>query len=430
MPNLYSLSDTAIRAVKAGDPRKRLTDGKGLYLLLFVKGGAHGWRLDYSIHGRRKTLSLGTYPETSLKLAREKAEEARRLIAAGVDPSEHRKAAKAVAQQERQVEALVAAGQPLPGSFEALAHEWFEVRRTEWAESYSSKVFRRLELEVFPWLGRRPIGSITPAEMLTVLRRIEMRGVLDTAHRVREICSQVFRYAVATGQADSDPTRDLKGALRKHIVKHMAAITDPAALAELLRAIDGYRGSLVVCTALRLAPMLMLRPGELRFAEWAEIDLSTATWAIPAARMKRKKEGKLYGAAHLVPLPRQAVELLQGLYPLTGSGRYVFRGERDHDRVMSDNTINAALRRMGYSTSQEMTGHGFRATARTILDERLGFDRAAIEAQLAHSVKDLNGRAYNRTEFVEQRRVMLQAWADYLDRLRQGNVQSLRACSG
>lgn len=254
--------------------------------------------------------------------------------------------------------------------------------------------------------------------------------MLDTAHRVREICSQVFRYAVATGQADSDPTRDLKGALRKHIVKHMAAITDPAALAELLRAIDGYRGSLVVCTALRLAPMLMLRPGELRFAEWAEIDLSTATWAIPAARMKRKKEGKLYGAAHLVPLPRQAVALLQGLYPLTGSGRHVFRGERDHDRVMSDNTINAALRRMGYSTSQEMTGHGFRATARTILDERLGFDRAAIEAQLAHSVKDLNGRAYNRTEFVEQRRVMLQAWADYLDRLRQGNVQLLRAHCG
>ena len=341
MPILYPLSDTAIRTVKPGDPRKRLTDGKGLYLLLFVKGGAHGWRLDYAIHGRRKTLSLGTYPETSLKLAREKAEEARRLVAAGTDPSDHRKAAKAEAQQERQEQKLV-----------------------------------------------------------------------------------------AEGQAQSDPTRDLKDALRKPIVRHMAAITDPARLAELLRAIDGYHGSLVVCTALRLAPMLMLRPGELRFAQWAEIDLDTATWAIPAQRMKREKAGKLNGSPHLVPLPRQAVDLLRALHPLTGRGPYVFRGERNYDRAMSENTVNAALRRMGYSTKEDITGHGFRATARTILDERLGFDRAAIEAQLAHAVKDVNGRAYNRTEFVEQRRTMLQAWADYLDTLRQGKVLPLRAHGG
>lgn len=430
MPNLYTLSDTAIRTVKPGDPRKRLTDGKGLYLLLFVKGGAHGWRLDYAIHGRRKTLSLGTYPETSLKLARDKADEARRLIAAGTDPSDHRKATRAEAQQERQAEELVAAGQALPGSFEAVAKEWFEVRRSEWSDSYGSKVMRRLEVDVFPWLGHRPVGSISPADVLAVLRRVEMRGVLDTAHRARENCGQVFRYAVATGQAHSDPTRDLKDALRKPIVRHMAAITDPARLAELLRAIDGYNGSLVVCTALRLAPMLMLRPGELRFAQWSEIDLDTATWAIPPQRMKREKAGKLHGSPHLVPLPRQAVDLLQGLHPLTGRNLYVFRGERAYDRAMSENTINAALRRMGYSTKEDITGHGFRATARTILDERLGFDRAAIEAQLAHSVKDLNGRAYNRTEFVEQRRTMLQAWADYLDTLRQGNVLPLRAHSG
>lgn len=429
MPILYPLSDTAIRAVKPGDPRKRLTDGKGLYLLLFVKGGAHGWRLDYALQGRRKTLSLGTYPDTSLKLAREKADQARQLVAAGTDPSDHRKATKAQAQQARQAEDLAAAGLAPPGSFEAVAKEWLQVRQGDWSDGYAQKILRRLEVDVFPWLGRQPIGSITPAQVLTVLRRVEMRGVLETAHRARENCGQVFRYAVATGQAESDPTRDLKDALRKPIVRHMAAITQPAKLAELLRAIDGYTGSLVVCTALRLAPMLMLRPGELRFAQWAEMDLDTATWAIPAQRMKREKAGKLNGSPHLVPLPRQAVDLLRALHPLTGRGPYVFRGERDHDRAMSENTVNAALRRMGYSTKEDITGHGFRATARTILDERLGFDRAAIEAQLAHAVKDVNGRAYNRTEFVEQRRTMLQAWADYLDTLRQGNVLPLRAHS-
>ena len=414
------LSDTTIRNVKPGDARKRLTDGKGLYLLLFVKGGAHGWRLDYAINGRRKTLSLGTYPDTGLKLAREKADEARRLVAAGIDPSDTRKESKAKALQHRQAEAMSAAGLPMPGTFESVAREWHAVRKGEWSDSYGEKIMRRLELDVFPWLGARPIAAITPPELLDVLRRIESRGVVETAHRAHENCGQVFRYAVATGAATSDPTRDLKGALRKPQARHMAAITDPAKLAELLRAIHGYTGSLVVCTALRLAPMLMLRPGELRYAAWDEFDLDGALWAIPPARMKRGKAGKASGPPHLVPLPSQAVELLRGLHPLTGPSGYVFRGERDHTRAMSENTVNAALRRMGYSTQDDMTGHGFRATARTILDERLGFDRAAIEAQLAHAVKDANGRAYNRTEFLEQRRTMLQAWADYLDKLRQG----------
>jgi integrase len=414
------LSDTTIRNVKPGDTRKRLTDGKGLYLLLFVKGGSHGWRLDYTINGRRKTLSLGTYPDTGLKLAREKADEARRLVAAGIDPSDKRKESKAQAVQERQAEAMSAAGLPMPGTFESVAREWYEVRKGEWSDSYGEKIMRRLEVDVFPWLGARPIGSITPPELLEVLRRIESRGVVETAHRAHENCGQVFRYAVATGAATSDPTRDLKGALRKPQARHMAAITDPTKLAELLRAIHGYTGSLVVCTALRLAPMLMLRPGELRMAAWEEFDLDAALWAIPAHRMKRGKDGKASGPPHMVPLPSQAVELLRGLYPLTGPTGYVFQGERDRKRPMSENTINAALRRMGYNTQEDMTGHGFRATARTILDERLGFDRAAIEAQLAHAVKDANGRAYNRTEFLEQRRTMLQGWADYLDKLRQG----------
>lgn len=414
------LSDTTIRNVKPGDTRKRLTDGKGLYLLLFVKGGSHGWRLDYTINGRRKTLSLGTYPDTGLKLAREKADEARRLVAAGIDPSDKRKESKAQAVQERQAEAMSAAGLPMPGTFESVAREWYEVRKGEWSDSYGEKIMRRLEVDVFPWLGARPIGSITPPELLEVLRRIESRGVVETAHRAHENCGQVFRYAVATGAATSDPTRDLKGALRKPQARHMAAITDPTKLAELLRAIHGYTGSLVVCTALRLAPMLMLRPGELRMAAWEEFDLDAALWAIPAHRMKRGKDGKASGPPHMVPLPSQAVQLLRGLYPLTGPTGYVFQGERDRKRPMSENTINAALRRMGYNTQEDMTGHGFRATARTILDERLGFDRAAIEAQLAHAVKDANGRAYNRTEFLEQRRTMLQGWADYLDKLRQG----------
>ena len=414
------LSDTTIRNVKPGDTRKRLTDGKGLYLLLFVKGGSHGWRLDYTINGRRKTLSLGTYPDTGLKLAREKADEARRLVAAGIDPSDKRKESKAQAVQERQAEAMSAAGLPMPGTFESVAREWYEVRKGEWSDSYGEKIMRRLEVDVFPWLGARPIGSITPPELLEVLRRIESRGVVETAHRAHENCGQVFRYAVATGAATSDPTRDLKGALRKPQARHMAAITDPTKLAELLRAIYGYTGSLVVCTALRLAPMLMLRPGELRMAAWEEFDLDAALWAIHAHRMKRGKDGKASGPPHMVPLPSQAVQLLRGLYPLTGPTGYVFQGERDRKRPMSENTINAALRRMGYNTQEDMTGHGFRATARTILDERLGFDRAAIEAQLAHAVKDANGRAYNRTEFLEQRRTMLQGWADYLDKLRQG----------
>jgi integrase len=308
----------------------------------------------------------------------------------------------------------------MPGTFESVAREWYEVRKGEWSDSYGEKIMRRLEVDVFPWLGARPIGSITPPELLEVLRRIESRGVVETAHRAHENCGQVFRYAVATGAATSDPTRDLKGALRKPQARHMAAITDPTKLAELLRAIHGYTGSLVVCTALRLAPMLMLRPGELRMAAWEEFDLDAALWAIPAHRMKRGKDGKASGPPHMVPLPSQAVELLRGLYPLTGPTGYVFQGERDRKRPMSENTINAALRRMGYNTQEDMTGHGFRATARTILDERLGFDRAAIEAQLAHAVKDANGRAYNRTEFLEQRRTMLQGWADYLDKLRQG----------
>ena len=417
--NLIS-SDTVIRNIKPGDPRKRLNDGDGLYLVLFFKGASHLWRFDYSIHGRRKTISFGPYPDTTLGIARRLAQGAREVVAAGTDPMDLRRAARASARQAQDVQALTAAGLPAPGTFEAVARAWFDNAKDGWSPSYASKVIRRLEVDVFPWIGARPMVEITPPELLAVMRRIEARGVIETAHRALESCGQAFRYGIAEGHATSDPARDLRGALRKPKTKHMAAIIDPKELGALLRAIHGYTGTPVVRTALQLAPMLMLRPGELRFAAWAEMDLEAATWTVPATRMKREIDGKLNGSPHIVPLPTQAVALLRDLHPLTGAGHYVFRGERDHERAMSENTVNAALRRMGYDTQEEVTGHGFRATARTILEERLHFEPAAIEAQLAHSVKDSNGRAYNRTEFVEQRRAMLQTWADYLDKLRQG----------
>jgi integrase len=411
--------DASIRTIKRGDPRNRLNDGGGLYLLLFVNGGSHGWRFDYTIHGRRKTLSLGTYPETGLALARTKADEARQLVASGKDPSAARKEKKAADLARAQADRLADAGLPAPGTFEALAREWHEVRQAEWSSSYAEKVLARLVADVFPYIGRRHVAEVSAAELLGVLRRIEARGVIETAHRAHESCSQVFRYAVGLDLVSSDPARDLKGLLRKPKPRHFPAIVKPERLAELLRACDGYVGTPVVRAALRLAPMLLLRPGELRGARWVEMDLDDARWLIPGERMKRKRDAKENGPPHLVPLPRQAVETLRDLQQLTGEGEFVFRGERHHERPMSENTINAALRAMGFP-ADEVTGHGFRATARTMLAERLGVDEAVIEAQLAHSVSDSLGRAYNRTTFEAQRAAMLQQWADYLDRLRVG----------
>ncbi len=411
--------DATIKAIKAGDPRKRLNDGGGLYLLLFVKGGAHGWRLDYTVNGRRKTLSLGTYPDTGLALARRKAAEARKLVSSGHDPSEARQASKAAERERLHAERLADAGMPAPGSFEAVAREWHDVRKAEWSDSYADKVLARLVADVFPYIGRRHVAEVSAAELLGVLRRVEARGAIETAHRAHESCSQVFRYAVGQGLVASDPARDLKGLLRRPKVRHFPAIVKPERLAELLRACDGYAGTPVVRAALRLAPMLLLRPGELRGAQWAELDLDEARWLIPSERMKRQREGKENGPPHLVPLPRQAVDTLRDLHALTGRGLYVFRGERHHERPMSENTINAALRAMGFP-ADEVTGHGFRATARTMLAERLGVPEAVIEAQLAHTVADSLGRAYNRTTFEDQRAAMLQQWADYLDRLRKG----------
>jgi integrase len=412
-------SDATIRAIKPSDPRKRLSDGDGLVLLLFVNGGSHGWRFDYRFGGKRNMLSLGTYPDTTLAIARRKADAVRQLLAEGFDPSQKRKAERESFEKARMADERETQGLPPLGSFEVIAREWFAVKRDGWAASYADKIIARFEADVFPWIGKQPIGSITPPQLLEVLRRIEARGVVETAHRALQDSSQVFRYAVATGKAVSNPARDLKDALKRPDPKHFPAIIEPKRFGDLLRACDNYAATPIVRAALKLAPMLLLRPGELRFAHWSEIDLDAAMWTVPAVRMKRELREKLHGAPHLVPLPKQAVAALRELHTITGGGPMVFRGERHHDRAMSENTINAALRAMGFPQN-EVTGHGFRATARTMLQERLGFDPHVIEAQLAHSVRDSLGRAYNRTEFVEQRRKMLQAWADYLDRLRRG----------
>ncbi len=391
------LTALAVRTAKSGD--KPLRDGGGLYLLI-QPTGRHLWRLDYRHLGKRKTLSVGVYPDTGLANARARREEARKLVAAGVDPGEQRKATKAAGIEK--------AG----NSFEVVAREWFAKQKQNWVDGHANKVLMRLENDLFPWLGKRPIADVTAKELLTTINRIVDRGAVDSAHRALQNCGQVFRFAVITGRAERNPAVDLRGALPAAKETHLAAITDPAKVGGLLRAMDAYSGAFVTKCALRLAPLVFVRPGELRQAEWAEFNLDTAEWNIPAAKMKM-------GEPHLVPLSPQAVSILTELHALTGRGRYVFPSARSPKRPMSNNAILAALRRMGFA-KEEMSGHGFRAMARTILDETLHFRPDYIEHQLAHAVRDPNGRAYNRTAHLAERRKMMQAWADYLDLLRTG----------
>ena len=391
------LTHAAIKNAKPADKPLRLFDGGGLYLEVAPAGGKW-WRLKYRVGGKEKRLSLGTWPDVGLKDARGKRDEARKQIAAGIDPGETRKAQKA---------AMVARDE---GSFEVVAREWYGKHAPTWAPSHGGKILRRFELDVFPWIGGRPVGEIVAPDLLAVVRRIEARGALDTAHRALQTCGQVFRYAVATGRAQRDPTGDLRGALPPAREGHFPAVTDPGKVGDLLRALDGYEGTLTVRVALRLAPLVFVRPGELRKAEWADFDLEGATWSFTATKT---------GTAHVVPLATQAVALLRELHPLTGRGRYVFPSARTADRPMSDNAVLSAMRRMGIP-KDEMTGHGFRAMARTILDEVLGFRPDWIEQQLAHAVRDPLGRAYNRTAHLEGRKAMMQGWADYLDRLKAG----------
>jgi integrase len=416
--HLIPSDKTIPKAAKEG--ARRLSDGDGLYLLFNVKGVSHAWRFDYTFQGARKTLSLGTYPDTGLSLARSKAADFRKMLADDIDPSGTRKQAKAEAAKSAETARRIDLGEAVEGSFEAVAREWYTaVHTAKVSESHAARNLLRLEQDAFPWFGALPIADITAPKLLDALRKVEARGAIETAHRVRQVCGQVFRYGIATGRCERDPAADLRDALKPVIVTHHAAILDPKQVGALLRAFDDYQGMPTTRAALKLAPLVFLRPGELRQAEWAEFDLDAAMWTIPAARMKRTKQQKLSGAPHLVPLSSQAVAILRNLEPLTGRGRFVFPSPRGATRPMSENGVLSALRRMGYG-KEEMSGHGFRAMARTLMAERLNIPEAVIEAQLAHAVKDSLGRAYNRTEFVDQRRSMMQTWADYLDSLRQG----------
>lgn len=397
------LTEAAVKAAKATTRPIKLFDERGLYLLVTPEG-SRLWRLKYRFEGREKLLSLGAYPDVSLKMARERRDDARRTLVSGTDPSEQRKAAKA-AQAD---------------TFKVIAQEWL-AKQKHLSQNTITRERDRLEKYIYPPLGNRPVDNITAKDLLMALRRIEARGKHETAHRTRAICGRVLRYAVATGKAERDVSADLKGALTTPLTRNFAAIIDPAKVGELLRAIDGYVGQPEVWAALRLAPLVFVRPGELRGAEWSEFELGgkEPTWRIPGPRMKMKEP-------HVVPLSTQAVAILKELQPLTGHGRYCFPGQRSKDRPISDNTINAALRRLGYS-KDEQTGHGFRTIASTLLNEQ-GWHPDLIELQLAHAERNEVRAAYNKAKRLEERRKMMQAWADYLDGLKAGgNVVALRA---
>src|SRR5574340_289707 len=407
---IMALTELEIKKAKPEAKPYKMADGGGMYLFIHANGGKY-WRMDYRFAGKRKTLAIGVYPDVPLTKARERREEARKLLVNDTDPSAVKQVRKTVTVELAQ------------NSFEIIAREWFDRHKANWRDNHSSKIIARLEKDVFPWIGDKPIGEIIPPTLLAAIRRIEARGALETAHRALACCGQVFRYAVATGRAERDPTGDLRGALppvKKE--KHFAAITDPKKVGELLRDIDGYQGSYVVKSAFKLSPLLFVRPGELRKMEWAELDLDKAEWIIPADKMKM-------GVAHIVPLAQQAIEILREIHPLTGRGKYVFPGERDHDRPMSDNAIRSALRRMGWS-NDEMTPHGFRAMASTILDN-MGYKQEWLERQLAHEEPNKIKAAYKREAwrmYLPERTAMMQAWADYLDKLKAGaEVIPLRA---
>lgn len=391
-----------------GRPRSRLADAGGLYLEVAATGSKR-WFWKYRYAGKEKRLALGSYPGVSLKEAREARDEARRLHGSGADPVQHRQLERATAQATN------------ANNYEALAREFCQMKAREWSASHAGKWLRMQELNLFPWIGTLPVSEITPAVMLEALRRVERQGKNETAHSLRQHAGQVFRYAIATGRAVHDPTGPLRGALQAVLVRHMAAVLTPKAAGQLLRDIDGYKGSPITRSALMLSALLFQRPGEMRQMEWIELDLDSGMWAIPAAKMKRSQHGKANGRPHLVPLPLQAVEELRRLKPLTGDQRYVFPSLVGRGRCMSENTLNTALRRMGYD-NQTMTAHGFRAMARTLLVERLGVHSDVIEAQLAHSKSGPLGAAYDRAEFMQQRREMMVCWADYL-----GTIAAARA---
>ena len=403
-----ALADTFVRQVKhKGNPiGEKYSDAGSMYLL--VKAAGKYWRMNYRFTDKRKTLALGVHPAVSLAQARERREAARKMLAQGIDPS----AAKA---EERQVKTTAAAN-----TFETVAREFHALKTPGWSDGHGTKWIRMNELYLFPDLGKLPLGSIRAPALLTTLRKVEKMGILSTAQDLVAMAGQVFRYGIQTGRCESNPAGDLKGALKPHIAKNFAAIVDPIKVGALLRAIDGYTGQPETVAALKLSALFFQRPGNIRAMQWAWLDLDGQMLTIPAEHMKSTKSEKVNSRPHLIPLATQAVAILRSLHPLTGHGRYVFPSARTGERPMSDGTINAALRRLDYG-NDEHVAHGFRAMARTMLAERItGFEKGMVEAQLGHGKKGPLGSAYDRAEYQAHRRLMMQTWADYLDKLRVG----------
>lgn len=395
-----ALTDLKVKAARAKEKPYKLPDERGLVLLVSPNGGKY-WRWSYRFDGKQKTMALGVYPDVSLADARSRRDEARKLLANGVDPGNVKKAQKAARMADAE------------NTFKAVSLEWLGKQKPGWSEGHYDRVYARLENNVWPKLGKLPVSSIKPVTVLEALREIEKRNAHYMAGRVKETVGQVMRYAVATGRAEYDPTPSLKGALTAHVTKHMASVTDPKRIGEILRMFDGFSGTHAVRVALNLAPLVFARPGELRQMRWDELDLGGKLWDLPRGRMKMRE-------SHLVPLSTQAVALIEEMRPHSGHLDHVFPGARDPKRAMSNAAINAALRRLGIDTQEELTGHGFRAMARTILRERLRFDSEVIECQLSHKKHGSLGGAYDRTEFLDDRIAMMQAWADYLDKLKTG----------
>ena len=393
---MSKLTDTFLRGLKATGKIQKHADGGGLYIHVSPIGGRL-WRMAYGFNGKQKTLSFGAYPAVSLKDARQKRSEAKEHLAKGVDPSAHKKALKSAIRAE------------VTNSFEIVAREWFDKFKDSWVPHHGSKIFARLEKDIFPVIGGKAVSSVAAPELLGALRRIEARGAIDTAHRALQNCSQVFRYAISTGRAERDVAADLRGALVPVKSKNLASITEPKAIGVLLRDIDEYTGNPIIRLALRMAAYVFVRPGELRRAEWVEVDLAGAEWRIPAAKMKMRQ-------AHTVPLASQVISILQELQQYTGRSRYLFPSMRGSSAPISDMTLLAGLRRMGYA-KEEMTVHGFRSMASTVLNEQ-GYNSDWIERQLAHGPRNRIRAAYNHAEYLSERCRMMQEWADYLDRLR------------
>lgn len=416
---MAKLTEAQIKNAAPGEKRYTLRDENGLFLEVPTTGNKR-WRLRYFFDGKEKLVSLGTYPLVSLKDARTKRDQLRGQIRDRdnpKDPAAQRKKAREERKQALEAEAMAEVVDAQ--TFEKTAREWHQKRANAkheangsmWSPGHAARIWRGLEMNIFPWIGSKPINAITPPALLEVIRRIEARGTIETAHRDLSVCGQIFRYGVACGYCERDVAADLRGAIAPVVHTNHAAVLEPQAIGELLRNIDAYQGSHIVRCALRLAPYVFVRPGELRHAEWTEFNFNSAEWRIPPGKMKARR-------LHIVPLAKQVIEILQrDLHPLTGSGPYLFPG-RTSSRPMSENTVNAALRGMGYGGDQ-MTGHGFRSIASTHLNEA-GWHRDAVERQLAHAERDEVRGAYNHADYLAERRVMMQWWADALDTLRDG----------